>query len=99
MLFSGSVGIGKFSGGGMMQVPDANPLNGKLHVTLIRKIGIWGILTNFRGLYSGKFIRDRRVSTHTGTHIEIEAERLLPGEADGESRAMAVSLYVKYLNN
>ena len=85
MLFSGSVGIGKFSGGGMMQVPDANPLNGKLHVTLIRKIGIWGILTNFRGLYSGKFIRDRRVSTHTGTHIEIEAERLLPGEADGES--------------
>jgi len=84
-LFSASIGLGKFNGGGMMQVPEANPLQGLFHVTVIRKIGIWGILTNFKGLYSGKFIRDRRVSTHSGKVIGIKSVIPLPGEADGET--------------
>jgi len=84
-LFSASIGLGKFNGGGMMQVPEANPLHGLFHLTVIRKIGIWGILTNFRGLYSGKFIQDRRVSTHAGKVIEIRSSVPLPGEADGET--------------
>ncbi len=84
-LFSASIGIGKFNGGGMMQVPDANPLQGLFHITVIRKIGIWGILTNFKGLYSGDFIHDRRVSTHTGKKIEILGDSPLPGESDGET--------------
>jgi YegS/Rv2252/BmrU family lipid kinase len=84
-LFSASIGIGKFNGGGMMQVPEANPLQGLFHITVIRKIGIWGILTNFKGLYSGDFIHDRRVSTHTGKVIELQADSPLPGESDGET--------------
>lgn len=84
-LFSASIGIGKFNGGGMMQVPEANPLKGLFHVTLIRQIGIWGILTNFKGLYSGDFVRDRRVSTHTGKNIQISSDVSLPGESDGET--------------
>lgn len=84
-LFTASIGLGKFNGGGMMQVPEANPLRGLFHITIIRKIGIWGILTNFKGLYSGKFISDRRVSTHTGKTIEISSATPLPGEADGEN--------------
>ena len=84
-LFSASIGLGKFNGGGMMQVPEANPLQGLFHVTVIRKIGIWGILTNFKGLYSGQFIHDRRVSSHTGKVIEIQSVVPLPGEADGET--------------
>ena len=84
-LFSASIGIGKFNGGGMMQVPEANPLQGLFHITVIRKIGIWGILTNFKGLYSGDFIRDFRVSTHVGQAIEIASDTPLPGESDGET--------------
>jgi YegS/Rv2252/BmrU family lipid kinase len=84
-LFSASIGLGKFNGGGMMQVPDANPLKGLFHITLIRKIGIWGILTNFKGLYSGKFISDKRVSTHAGKEIILDADFPLPGESDGET--------------
>jgi YegS/Rv2252/BmrU family lipid kinase len=84
-LFSASVGIGKFNGGGMMQVPEANPLQGLFHLTVIRKIGIWGILTNFKGLYSGTFIKDKRVSTHTGKVIGISSPIPLPGESDGET--------------
>ncbi len=84
-LFSASIGIGKFNGGGMMQVPEANPLQGLFHLTVIRKIGIWGILTNFKGLYSGAFVKDKRVSTHAGKVIGLTAASLLPGEADGET--------------
>ena len=68
-----------------MQVPEANPLEGHFHLTVIRNIGIWGILTNFKGLYSGEFIHDRRVSTHSGKLIEISSGSPLPGEADGET--------------
>ena len=75
-LFSASIGLGKFNGGGMMQVPEANPLQGLFHVTVIRKIGIWGILTNFKGLYSGTFIQDHRVSTHAGKVIKIYADTI-----------------------
>lgn len=84
-LFSASVGLGKFNGGGMMQVPEANPVQGLFHLTVIRQIGIWGILTNFKGLYSGEFIRDRRVSTHAGKSITFSSDTPLPGEVDGET--------------
>ena len=84
-LFSISVGIGKFNGGGMMQVPDANPVNGHFHITVIRKLGIWGILTNFRKLYNGSFVHDYRVSTHVGEKVNLMTELVLSGEADGES--------------
>ena len=84
-LFSASVGLGKFNGGGMMQVPEANPVQGLFHLTVIRQIGIWGILTNFKGLYSGSFIHDRRVSTHAGKVISFHSDSPLPGEADGET--------------
>ena len=84
-LFSASIGIGKFNGGGFMQVPDANPLKGIFHVTIIRKMSVWGILKNFKGLYDGSFIKDHRVSTHAGKTIHIRALGPLPCEADGES--------------
>lgn len=84
-LFSASVGIGKFNGGGMMQVPDANPVNGLFHVTIIRKISIWGIIRNFLKLYNGSFLHDYRVSTHIGKQVQIFSENGVSGETDGES--------------
>lgn len=84
-LFSASVGIGKFNGGGMMQVPDANPVNGNFHITIIRNLSIWGIISNFKKLYNGSFVRDYRVSTHIGRKVQLNAEKPLSGEADGET--------------
>jgi len=84
-LFSVSVGIGKFNGGGMMQVPDANPVNGFFHVTIIRNLSFWGIISNFMKLYNGSFVRDYRVSTHIGKQVKICSLRGLAGEADGET--------------
>ncbi|MDO8928469.1 MAG: diacylglycerol kinase family lipid kinase [Bacteroidota bacterium] len=84
LIFSVSTGIGKFNGGGMMQAPGAVPNNGHFQVTIIRKIGLFGIIRNLTGLYSGKFIKDPRVSTHNAYHILISSAHLIAGEADGE---------------
>lgn len=84
LIFSASIGIGKFNGGGMMQAPGAIPNNGKFEVTIIRKIGLFGILRNLTGLYSGAFIKDKRVSTHKANHVLISSAHNIAGEADGE---------------
>jgi YegS/Rv2252/BmrU family lipid kinase len=84
LIFSASIGIGKYNGGGMMQAPGAVPDNGLFQVTIIRKIGLFGILRNLAGLYSGKFVNDPRVSTHPASRISISSAKNIAGEADGE---------------
>lgn len=101
LIFSASIGIGKFNGGGMMQAPGAIPNNGKFQVTIIRKIGIFGILRNLAGLYSGEFIKDARVSTHEAIHVLISSAQNIAGEADGEilgDNKFEISLFSQKLN-
>jgi YegS/Rv2252/BmrU family lipid kinase len=85
LIFSVSIGIGKYNGGGMMQAPGAVPDNGLFQVTIIRKIGLFGILRNLAGLYSGKFINDYRVSTFQAQCVSISSAQNIAGEADGEA--------------
>lgn len=85
LIFSVSVGIGKFNGGGMMQAPNAVPNNGIFEVTLIKKIGVWGILTNLAGLYNGSYVKDTRVVCYKAKDVSISSEKPLTGEVDGES--------------
>lgn len=101
LIFSASIGIGKFNGGGMMQAPGAIPNNGQFQVTIIRKIGIFGILRNLAGLYSGEFIKDARVSTHEAIHVLISSAQNIAGEADGEilgDNKFEISLFSQKLN-
>ncbi|MBV5349304.1 diacylglycerol kinase family lipid kinase, partial [bacterium] len=85
LIFSVSIGIGKYNGGGMMQAPGAVPDNGLFQITIIRKIGLFGILRNLAGLYSGKYVNDYRVSTFQGRNISIMSAYNIAGEADGET--------------
>jgi diacylglycerol kinase family enzyme len=85
LIFSVSIGIGKYNGGGMMQAPEAVPDNGLFQVSIIRKIGLFGILRNLAGLYSGKYVNDYRVSTFQGQNISIKSAYNIAGEADGET--------------
>jgi len=84
LIFSVSLGIGKYNGGGMMQAPGAIPDNGLFQVTIIRKIGLFGILRNLAGLYSGEYLKDPRVSMFSASRISISAAKNIAGEADGE---------------
>jgi YegS/Rv2252/BmrU family lipid kinase len=86
-LFSASVGIGKFSGGGMMQVPSADPFGDEFHVTVIGKINLWTLIKNIPGLYNGKFISDSKVSCFKSKKITIKDNPGLLAEVDGENIA------------
>jgi len=101
LIFSVSIGIGKFNGGGMMQAPGAMPDNGLFQVTIIRKIGLFGILRNLAGLYSGAFVKDPRVSTHQASHVSISSTHNIAGEADGEilgDNKFEIALFSQKLN-
>ncbi len=86
-VFSVSVGICKYNGGGMMQLPTAVPDNGKFDVTLIKKASKIKVITNIKNLYDGSFVKIPEVETFTGEKIEIIArpKHSVFLEADGES--------------
>jgi YegS/Rv2252/BmrU family lipid kinase len=83
-LFSLSVGIGRFNGGGMMQLPHAIADDDLLDATLIRKVSKIKVIANIKNLYSGSFTRLKEVSLYKGTSITVDAELPLTLECDGE---------------
>ncbi len=84
LVFSASIGIGKYSGGGLIQVPDAVADDGLFDATVIRRMGILRVLYSFRALYTGKIYDLPRVSNHRGRHIRFESSPEVWLEADGE---------------
>ena len=83
--FSLSVGICKFNGGGMMQLPDALPDDGILNMTLIKKLGKFTVLKEVKNLYNGSFVNHPKVETFSGLKFRITSDPPIQLEADGES--------------
>lgn len=86
-VFSLSIGICRYNGGGMMQLPFAIPDDGLFDITVIRKTTRLRIVRNIRKLYDGSFIHLPEVSTYTGTKISITStpRHSIFLETDGES--------------
>jgi YegS/Rv2252/BmrU family lipid kinase len=84
-VFTISLGIGKYSGGGMMQTPNAITDDGLFDITIIRKIGKGEIIMSLKMLYDGTLYEHPKVSGYTGKHILIDSDPLIHLEADGES--------------
>jgi YegS/Rv2252/BmrU family lipid kinase len=86
-VFSLSIGICKYNGGGMMQLPNAIPDDGLFDVTLIEKTTKMRVIRNIKNLYDGSFIKMKEVKTFTGKKFSITAfpPDKLNLETDGES--------------
>lgn len=84
-VYSATVGIGKYNGGGMIQMPDAVADDGLLDMTVIRKMSRLLVLSRFRSLYNGKIYRIRKVSMSRGRRIQIESAPDIRIEVDGEA--------------
>ena len=96
-----SIGIGKYNGGGLMQIPHALIDDGLLSVTLIKKIPPHVILKNAAGLFNGKFIKSKHVITFNTKHLEIVAKNNIIVELDGEiytGKKFVFSLLPRALN-
>jgi len=92
-IFSMNVGICKYSGGGMMQVPFAIPDDGLLDVTLIKKAPKWMVIRYANKLYDGTLVDLDFVNTYKGKSVRIRATGKLYLEADGESLGNSPFVY------
>ncbi|NCU35792.1 diacylglycerol kinase family lipid kinase [Candidatus Falkowbacteria bacterium] len=85
-IFSMSVGICRFNGGGMKQLPRAIPDDGLLDITVIKKIGLGTLLAQLRNLYTGTFIKHPKVAIFTARKVTVQSRKKgFMMEADGES--------------
>lgn len=84
-IFSISIGIGQYNGGGMRQAPDARPDDGLFDLTLIKDMGKLSVIANVRRLYNGTIKKHKRVESLMGKHIIIESDQPVLLETDGES--------------
>lgn len=84
LLFSMAIGICKYNGGGMQQLPQAVADDGMFDVSLIRPIHFWHLLFRFRYLFNGNIYRIRHVLQERGSRIRIESSPEVSVEVDGE---------------
>lgn len=84
-VFNISIGICKYNGGGMMQLPDAIADDGLFDITVINKIKKHDVILNLKRLYNGTINRHPMVETYKGKSIFIDSDPLIHLETDGES--------------
>jgi YegS/Rv2252/BmrU family lipid kinase len=84
LLFSLALGIGKYNGGGIQQLPDAVADDGMFDVSLIRPIHFWHIIFRFPKLFNGRIYEIRHVLQRRGSRIRIESSPETDVEVDGE---------------
>jgi YegS/Rv2252/BmrU family lipid kinase len=92
-IFSMNVGICKYNGGGMMQVPFAVPDDGILDMTVIKKTSKFAVIRYTRKLYDGTLVDLPIVETFRGQTIRIRSTGRLYLEADGESLGHSPFVY------
>jgi YegS/Rv2252/BmrU family lipid kinase len=84
-IFTISIGIGRYSGGGMMQTPNAIPDDGLFDITIIKKMRKGEVIMSLKRLYDGSILDHPKIEGFTGKDILIDSDPLIHVEADGES--------------
>lgn len=84
LLFSFAIGICKFNGGGIQQLPLATADDGLFDITLIRPVHWWHVVFRLKKLFNGKIYEIGHVRHYQGSRIRLEASPEMPVEVDGE---------------
>jgi YegS/Rv2252/BmrU family lipid kinase len=84
-VFSMTLGIAQYNGGGMKQLPNAIPDDGIFDLSVIQKITRLKVMRSVNKLYDGSYINLPEVATYTGKNIEIHSDPRCWIEADGEA--------------
>jgi diacylglycerol kinase (ATP) len=78
------VANGRYLGGGMMMLPEAEPDDGLFDVLLIGEITKRDLLLTLPKSYRGKHLPHPRLEVLRGRVVTVDADRPLPIEIDGE---------------
>lgn len=85
LVYSATIGIGKYNGGGLMQTPDAIADDGLFDLTVIRKMNPLKVLFNFKVLLNGRIYRLHSTSLDRGRSIRVQSTPEIAVEVDGEA--------------
>lgn len=83
-IFSVGFGVGKYSGGGMIQVPDAVADDGKINLMVARKVSKLKFLFLFKQLFKGTIYNFREVSHKMVSKVSVITRKPDRVEIDGE---------------
>ncbi len=83
-VLSAAIGICKYNGGGMLQVPQAVPDDGLFDITVIRRMTLFRMVTCFAALFNGRIYDVKQASLYRGRRIRFESTPDVLLELDGE---------------
>lgn len=83
-LFSMSVGIGAYKGGGLKLVPNAVPNDGFFDITLIKDVKKTDMIKYLPKLFTGAFTKHPKIETYRCKSVGFESINSFLLEADGE---------------
>ncbi len=83
-VFTIAVGNAQYNGNGMRQVPMADPHDGFLDISIIRKIRPLKVVANVKKLYSGRHLELPEAQVMRAKQVEISSRGKLLGEVEGE---------------
>jgi YegS/Rv2252/BmrU family lipid kinase len=84
LLFSLAVGICRYNGGGIQQLPRAVANDGLLDLTIIRPVHWWHVIFRAARLFNGEIYSIGHVHHAQGKCIKITSAPTIPLETDGE---------------
>lgn len=84
LLFSLAVGICRYNGGGIQQLPLAVANDGLLDLTIIRPVHWWHVVFRVRRLFNGDIYSIGHVWYAKGKQVKILSVPNMPLETDGE---------------
>lgn len=85
LVYSATIGIGKYNGGGMLQTPDAVADDGLFDLTVIRRMTPLQVILNIKVLFDGSIYKLKTTSLDRGRKIRIESSPEIAVEVDGEA--------------
>lgn len=88
LLFSLAVGICRYNGGGIQQLPRAIANDGLLDLTLIRPVHWWHVIFRARRLFNGNIYSIGHVQHAQGKEVKITSAPEILLETDGELQGM-----------
>jgi len=83
-VFSIAVGICKYNGGGMMQLPMADFKDGMLDMIVIEPMNIFEIITQLPKLYKGTHLSYKKVHHYRTSYVNIKPQSQMYCEVEGE---------------
>lgn len=83
-LFTATIGIGKYTAGGLSQTPYAVADDGLFDMTIVPEMNRLKLFTRFRAVFNDNIYNINGITLHRGARLDISCKEEISVELDGE---------------